>query len=119
MGLPPEEVLAPVDAGLSPGRIGRVVWDTDTRMPDSTPTNSRTRLVLPAPEGAETTKRIPDSDMASLPYSTFCTCSRICSMSTLRSTAAFVVSVSADFDPRVLASRLMDHRRRAGHCRLV
>ena len=49
-------------------------------------------------------------------YSTFWICSRICSINTLRSTAARVVSASADLDPRVLASRfsscIMKSRRR-------
>ena len=36
----------------------------------------------------------------------FCTCSRICSMSTFMSTAARVVSMSWDFEDRVFASRL-------------
>ena len=38
-------------------------------------------------------------------YSTFCTCSLTCSISTLISTACRVVSASADFDPSVFASR--------------
>src|SRR5581483_4781979 len=39
-------------------------------------------------------------------YSTFCTCSRICSMSTFMSTAARVTSRSWDFEDSVFASRL-------------
>ncbi len=35
----------------------------------------------------------------------FCTCSRICSINTFMSTAARVVSMSWDFEDRVLASR--------------
>ena len=38
-------------------------------------------------------------------YSKFCTCSRICSMATFISTAIALSSCSADFEPRVLASR--------------
>jgi len=39
-------------------------------------------------------------------YSIFCTCSRICSISTFNSTAACVVSLTILLDERVLASRL-------------
>src|SRR5690606_40323758 len=39
-------------------------------------------------------------------HSTFCTCSRICSISTFISTARRVVARSCDLDDRVLASRL-------------
>src|SRR5579862_2638424 len=39
-------------------------------------------------------------------YSMFCTCSRICSISTFISTTVRVVSRSGDFDDSVLASRL-------------
>ncbi len=38
-------------------------------------------------------------------YSTFCTCSRICSINTFNSTEARVVSTSTDLAPKVFASR--------------
>ena len=40
-----------------------------------------------------------------LAHSTFCTCSRICSISTLSSSAACDTSASTDFEPSVFASR--------------
>src|SRR5690606_32198451 len=46
-------------------------------------------------------------------YSTFCICSRICSMSTLTSTAARVVSVSPDLAPSVFASRFSSCMRKS------
>lgn len=39
------------------------------------------------------------------PYSMFCTCSRICSISTFMSTEMRVSSRDADLEPNVLASR--------------
>src|SRR5690554_2609692 len=39
--------------------MARVVCDTETWMPSRLSISSRTRLVLPAPEGAETMKRVP------------------------------------------------------------
>ncbi len=44
--------------------------------------------------------RLPESG-----YSMFCTCSRICSISTFMSTEICVISSTADLEPRVLASR--------------
>ena len=46
-------------------------------------------------------------------HSTFCTCSRICSMSTFISTALRVVSRSCDLDDRVLASRFSSCMRKS------
>src|SRR5918992_768017 len=43
----------------SPGRLGRVVCEIETRRSGSDAAKALTRLVLPAPEGAETIKRIP------------------------------------------------------------
>src|SRR3954470_12348555 len=43
----------------SPTRGGRVVYETDRRMPGSRSSRARTRLVLPPPDGAATTKRLP------------------------------------------------------------
>ena len=46
-------------------------------------------------------------------YSTFCTCSRICSISTFMSTVMRVVSRSCDFEASVLASRLSSCMRKS------
>ena len=43
--------------------------------------------------------------VTSEPYSMFCTCSRICSISTFMSTEIWVSSSAADLEPMVLASR--------------
>jgi len=55
----------------------------------------------------------PDSAGRLSIYSAFCTCSRICSMSTFMSTALRVVSRSCDFDDSVLASRLSSCMRKS------
>lgn len=46
-------------------------------------------------------------------HSAFCTCSRICSISTFMSTALRVVSRSCDFDESVFASRLSSCMRKS------
>ena len=42
-----------------PARGARVVCDTDSSMSGSRSSSALTRLVLPAPEGAQTMKRLP------------------------------------------------------------
>ena len=46
----------------SPSRGGRVVWETEKTRPRSRSSAKRHTVVLPVPEGAETTKGIPRRD---------------------------------------------------------
>src|SRR5476649_2821124 len=87
--------------------MARVVCETDKRICESASIRAFTRLVLPAPDGAEMMYRVPVLwVMSGWPYSIFCTCSRICSINTLRLTAAWVLRGSKALEPSVLASRL-------------
>ena len=86
-------------------------------MPGSRSSSALTRLVLPPPEGAATTNRQPEAPGLRVvmvialrsrvpPYSLeFCTCSRICSISTFSSSETCDSSASTDLEPSVLASR--------------
>ena len=47
----------------SPGRGVRVVYDTDSLICGSAVSSSLTRLVLPAPDGAQTMNKFPVMDV--------------------------------------------------------
>ena len=110
-----DEVVA--DAVRLAGRISRVVCETDTPTCRRAPTSALTRLVLPAPEGADTVYRVPG-------------CGRFVSMSgaltrgsgSARASARSAPSIPRrsgwcwwpeDLDDRVLASRLSSCMRKS------
>src|SRR5206468_3980371 len=97
---------------ISPARGARVVTDTEYARSGSRSRISRHKVVLPAPDGAETTNRVPCrliTGRAPLPrrvrYSRFCTCSRIFSIRPFAASAAWLTSRSSAFEAIVLTSR--------------
>ena len=83
-GLVDEQIIA--GPRPRPGRIGRVVADTDIFRPGIRSISNRDSVVLPAPDGDDSTNISPRRSTPSKPWppavivhSRFCTCSRNCS----------------------------------------
>ena len=97
---------------------GRVVTETDSDSVGSRSSRRRVIVVLPAPEGEDSTSRKPRrriavAGAARRAHSRFCTCSRNCSIAALSARPMRVSSISADFEHSVLASRLSSWHRKS------
>src|SRR3546814_3278707 len=96
----------------SPGLGARVVAEIESVRSKWSATSRRESEVLPAPEGLDIRNSIPRRSVSqgfawssgaplTRPHSTFCTCSRNCSMLALRSSPVEVKAPEADLEQRV------------------